>query len=99
MPQCRLFLIVSELSLTRAFYVLLSSGIWDANVQESLVQFQFFSDINMFLYILCMHVHKPIMNITTNLLRIGCLGLYAFHKCNLGQCCTTEGTTSAQESL
>lgn len=39
------------------------------------------------------------MNITTNLLYIGYLGLCAFHKCNLGQCCTTEGTMSTQATV
>lgn len=97
MPQCRLLLIISELSHIHTFYVLLSSGIWDANVSESLVQFQVFSRINIFSYILCIYVYKTIMNITMNLLYIGYSGLSAFHKCNLGQCCTTEGTTSTQE--
>lgn len=58
-----------------------------------------FLDINIFSYILCMYVYKTIVNITTNLLYIGYLGVCAFHKCNLGQWGTTEGATSTQVTV
>lgn len=44
-------------------------------------------------------MYETIMNITMNLLYLGCLGFCAFHKCNLGQWCTTKGATSIQVTV